>query len=107
MELSQRVARLREQSLRTREKISGERALLVTRFYKSDDSRELSSPVRRARAFEYVLRHKKIYIGEGELIAGERGPAPKEVPTYPEISLHLNARPGDPCRQGEGFIRRR
>jgi trans-4-hydroxy-L-proline dehydratase len=88
MILSDRVKRLREQSLDAVEKISAERALLITQFYKSDDARELSAPVKRAKAFEYLLKNKKIYVGEGELIAGERGPAPKETPTYPEISLH-------------------
>ena len=88
MILSERVKKLREQSLNAVEKISAERALLMTQFYKSDDSRELSVPVKRARAFEYLLKHKKICINEGELIVGERGPAPKETPTYPEISLH-------------------
>jgi pyruvate formate-lyase/glycerol dehydratase family glycyl radical enzyme len=88
MVLSKRVRKLREQSLNAIEKISAERALLITRFYQSDDSRELSAPVRRARAFEYLLRNKKICINDGELIVGERGPAPKETPTYPEISLH-------------------
>ncbi len=49
---------------------------------------ELSSPVKRAKTFEYLLKKKKLYVGDGELIVGERGPAPKETPTYPEISLH-------------------
>ena len=88
MVLSERVKKLRRQSLNAVEKISVERALLMTQFYKSDEARELSAPVKRARAFEYLLKNKKIYIGEGELIVGERGPAPKETPTYPEISLH-------------------
>ncbi|HNW57917.1 MAG TPA: pyruvate formate lyase family protein, partial [Bacteroidales bacterium] len=88
MKISQRVRRLREQSLEAVEKISAERALLITQFYKSDEARELSAPVKRARAFEYLLKNKKIYIGDGELIVGERGPAPKETPTYPEINLH-------------------
>jgi len=88
MILSERVKKLREQSLNAVEKISAERALLITQFYKSDDARELSAPVKRARAFEYLLKNKKICINEGELIVGERGPAPKETPTYPEISLH-------------------
>ena len=70
------------------EKISVERALLMTQFYKSDEAHELSAPVKRAKAFEYLLKNKKICINEGELIVGERGPAPKETPTYPEISLH-------------------
>ncbi len=88
MILSERVKKLRTQSLNAVEKISAERALLITQFYKSDEARELSPPVKRAKAFEYLLRNKKICINEGELIVGERGPAPKETPTYPEISLH-------------------
>jgi formate C-acetyltransferase len=88
MVLSERVKRLRERSLNATEKISAERALLMTSFYKSDEARELSAPVKRARAFEYLLKNKTIFIGEDELIVGERGPGPKEVPTYPEISLH-------------------
>src|SRR5664280_78738 len=88
MILSERVKKLREQSLNAVEKISAERALLITQFYKSDDARELSAPVKRDRAFEYLLKNKKICINEGELIVGERGHAPKETPTYPEISLH-------------------
>ncbi len=100
MILSERVRKLREQSLNAVEKLSAERALLVTQFYKSDEARELPVPVKRAKTLEYILRNKKLYIGDGELIVGERGPAPKETPTYPEISLHsledlevLNSRP--------------
>ncbi len=88
MELSVRVKKLREQSMNAVETLSVERALLITQFYKSDEATDLSVPVKRARAFEYLLANKKICINEGELIVGERGPAPKETPTYPEISLH-------------------
>ncbi|HOW09355.1 MAG TPA: glycyl radical protein [Bacteroidales bacterium] len=100
MILSERVKKLRTQSLTAEERITAERALLVTRFYKSDEAREVSAPVRRALAFQYILKNKKICINDGELIVGERGPAPKATPTYPEISLHslhdleiLNSRP--------------
>ena len=88
MILSERVKMLREESLNAAEKLSTERALLITQFYNSDEAREVSAPVKRAKAFEYLLRNKKLYVGEGELIVGERGPAPKETPSYPEISLH-------------------
>ena len=57
-------------------------------------------PVQRALAFKYILEHKYICVNEGELIVGERGPAPKATPTYPEICIHslqdleiLNDRP--------------
>ena len=88
MKISSRVKKLRDQSLNAVEKISAERALLITQFYKSNEARELSPPMKRARAFEFLLKNKKICINEGELIIGERGPTPKETPTYPEISLH-------------------
>jgi trans-4-hydroxy-L-proline dehydratase len=88
MKISARIKILREQSLNAVERLSAERALLITQFYKSDEARELSVPVKRAKAFEYLLKNKKICINEGELIVGERGPAPKATPTYPEISLH-------------------
>ena len=88
MILSSRVKKLREQSLSAVEKLSPERALLMTQFYKSDEARGLSTPMLRARVFEFLLKNKKLFIGEGELIVGERGPAPKETSTYPEISLH-------------------
>ncbi len=42
----------------------------------------------RARAFQYLCEHKRLYLGEGELIVGERGPRPKATPTYPELTCH-------------------
>jgi len=46
------------------------------------------------------MDNKDIYIGSEELIVGERGPAPKATPTYPELCCHsmedlavLNSRP--------------
>ena len=86
MAVNERVARLRQKSLDTKPKLSPERALLLTEFYQT--TKESSIPVRRARAFEYVLKHKTISINQDELIVGERGPAPKETPTYPELCCH-------------------
>jgi len=83
-----RVRKLREQSINTKPYITPERAILVTEFYKNDVAGHLSTPVRRALAFKHVLENKKIYVGDRELIVGERGPAPKAVPTYPEICCH-------------------
>jgi formate C-acetyltransferase len=45
-------------------------------------------PVGRARAFDHILKKKKLYVDDGELIVGERGPAPRATPTYPEICIH-------------------
>jgi len=88
MKRTARIQHLRNQSLNFVEKISVERAQLITEFYKSEQSKGLSIPVQRAKAFEYILENKSICINEKELIVGERGPQPKATPTYPEINLH-------------------
>ena len=86
--MNPRIEKLRRQSQEAIPHISPERALLITEFYQSSLSRSVSVPVRRALAFKYILENKSLCINEDELIVGERGPAPKAVPTYPEITLH-------------------
>jgi formate C-acetyltransferase len=86
--MNERIRRLRDQSLQAVNRISPERAILVTEFYQSDLSQSVSIPVKRALAFKHILEKKKICINDGELIVGERGPEPKATPTYPEICVH-------------------
>jgi len=83
-----RISKLREESLNAVNRLSAERGLLITEFYKTHVSVSDSVPVQRAKSFEYILQHKYICINKGELFVGERGPAPKATPTYPEINLH-------------------
>ena len=85
--LTERVSALRQQSFDARPTISEERAVLLTEFYK-ENLGKYSTPVMRAKAFEYLCERKTIYIGENELIVGERGPEPKAVPTFPELTCH-------------------
>jgi formate C-acetyltransferase len=73
--------------LETKPVLSTERAELMTDFYKKDLGR-VSMPVRRALALKHVLEHKAVCVNEGELIVGEKGPAPKAAPTYPELCCH-------------------
>ena len=86
--MTERINKLRTQSLTAVNRISAERALLITEFYKSNVCRAFSIPVQRALSFQYIMENKSICINEGELIVGERGPAPKATPTYPEICVH-------------------
>jgi len=86
--MNERVRKLREESIKTKPYITQERAVFITEFYKSDAADHSSTPVKRALAFKHLLENKKIWLGEGELIVGERGPALKAVPTYPEICCH-------------------
>ena len=69
MAVSERVCRLREQSLNTRPTLSAERALQMTEFY-AQGPRNLSIPVQRALAFRHLMEHKTICINPGELIVG-------------------------------------
>ena len=86
--MNERIRRLRDHSVNTKPHISPERAILMTEFYQSGKAYEVSVPVQRALAFQYLLEHKTICINDGELIVGERGPAPLATPTYPEICIH-------------------
>ncbi len=97
--MNERTARLRKQSLDAVPSISQERALLMTEFYQANQGK-YSVPVMRAKSFYFLCENKTIYIGADELIGGERGPKPKAVPTYPELTCHsledleiLNSRP--------------
>jgi pyruvate formate-lyase/glycerol dehydratase family glycyl radical enzyme len=85
--MSERTARLRQLSLDTPPSISSERAQLLTDFYRAELGKH-SVPVLRALAFKHLCQHKTLYLGADELIVGERGPAPKVVPTYPELTCH-------------------
>lgn len=86
--MTERIKKLREQSLNAIPTISHERALLLTKFYKSHEAQKYSVPVTRALAFKYILENKELCVNDGELIVGEKGPEPKATPTYPELCVH-------------------
>ncbi|MFX1482805.1 MAG: trans-4-hydroxy-L-proline dehydratase [Promethearchaeota archaeon] len=86
--MTERVRRLREQSVKTKPYVSTERAELLTDFYQSGGANRVSTPVARALAFKHILENKTICINAGELIVGERGPTPRASPTYPELCCH-------------------
>jgi formate C-acetyltransferase len=85
--MNARIERLRRESQETRPVISIERALLTTEFYRNEAGKH-SIPVLRALNFRHLCAHKALHIGEAELIVGERGPRPKAVPTFPELTCH-------------------
>ncbi len=85
--MTERVRKLRQNSLDTVETLSTERAELLTDFYQQDLG-IMSVPVQRAMSFAYLMEHKHIDIYEGELIVGEKGDKPKAAPTFPELCCH-------------------
>jgi trans-4-hydroxy-L-proline dehydratase len=86
--VNDRIKKLRQQSLDAVPSMTSERARLVTEFFKSDIASRVSIPVQRGLVFKYLMEHKAVVINDGELIVGERGPAPKATPTYPELTIH-------------------
>lgn len=85
--MTERVARLRLESYKREVILSTERARLTTEFYR-ENSGKYPAPILRGLLFKHLCEHKTIYIGQDELIVGERGPFPKAVPTYPELTCH-------------------
>ncbi|MCH7227053.1 trans-4-hydroxy-L-proline dehydratase [Haloferula sp. A504] len=86
--MNERIRKLREATLAAVPRISNERARIVTETAASPEFARASVPMQRAMVFASIFDRKELYLGEGELIVGERGPAPAAVPTYPEICIH-------------------
>lgn len=85
--MNARIKRLHQQSIDTPTTLTIERALIETAFYKENYG-TMPNCVLRARNFYEICKKKTIYIGPDELIVGERGPVPKAVPTFPELTCH-------------------
>jgi len=85
--MNARIKRLHQQSLDTPATLTIERALIETAFYKENYGK-MPISLLRARNFYEICKKKTIYIGDDELIVGERGPVPKAVPTFPELTCH-------------------
>ncbi len=80
--MTERIYMLRSQSVNAEPSLTIERALIETEFYRKNEGK-YSIPVLRAKNFYNLCAKKRIYIGDNELIVGERGPKPKAVPRSP------------------------
>ena len=85
--MNERIQKLREQSVSTPVHIDLERAKIETDFYKENDGK-YSIPVMRAMVLKEYFSKKTLYLGEGELIIGEKGKDPQASPTFPELCCH-------------------
>ena len=85
--MNERIKRLHKLSVETEPTLTIERALIETAFYKENYGK-MPNCILRARNFYEICKKKTIYIGDDELIVGERGPVPKAVPTFPELTCH-------------------
>lgn len=110
--MNERIKRLHKQSVETEPTLTIERALIETAFYKENYGK-MPNSILRARNFYEICKKKTVYIGKDELIVGERGPVPKAVPTFPELTCHtvedlhtLNTRDLQPYRISQEDIDR-
>lgn len=85
--MNDRIRKLRKQSVETQPHIYMERAVLETEAYKMYEGK-VSVPELRALVLKHFFSKKKLYIGDGELIVGEKGDYPQSAPTFPELCCH-------------------
>lgn len=85
--MNERIRKLRKLSVETPARIDLERAVSETNTYKKYEG-ELSVPELRGQVLKDYFSTKTLYIGEGELIVGEKGDSPQAAPTFPELCCH-------------------
>ena len=85
--MNERIQKLRQISVTTPVHIDLERAKIETDFYRENDGK-YSIPVMRAMTLKEYFSKKTLYIGDGELIVGEKGKDPQASPTFPELCCH-------------------
>jgi len=85
--MNERVRMLRARSITTEPAICMERALIETETYRQYEGR-VSIPELRALALYNYMDKRTLYLGEGELIVGEKASGPQRAPTFPELCCH-------------------
>ena len=108
LEKTERISMLVRDLYAKMPEIEAARAELITESYKQTEGQPII--MRRARAFEHILKHIPIIIRPGELIVGSSTIAPRGCQTYPEFSYEwleaefetVEHRPADPFYIGKG-----
>ena len=85
--MNDRIRKLRYESTHTDARIDMERARYFTECYKEYEG-SVSIPELRALSLKHYFANKTLYIGDGELIVGEKGCGPQCSPTFPELCCH-------------------
>lgn len=105
---SDRIGRLIDHLYEKLPVIEGARARLITESYKATEGENIM--LRRAKAFEHILKNIPIVIRDEELIVGSTTIAPRGCQTYPEFSYEwletefdtVETRAADPFYISEG-----
>lgn len=81
---SERIDRLKDNLFKKMPEIEADRAVLLTESFKSTENEPLI--IRKAKAFEHILKNIPIVIRSEELIVGSATKAPRGCQTFPEFS---------------------
>ncbi len=81
---SERISFLVEQLYKSMPEIEADRAELLTEAYKMNEDKPMI--IRRALAFEHILKNIPITIRDRELIVGSSTKMPRSCQTFPEFS---------------------
>lgn len=85
--MNTRIKTLRQESLETPAHIDMERTRSMTATYEKYEG-TVSVPELRALVLKDYFSAKELYLGDGELIVGEKGSSPQASPTFPELCCH-------------------
>lgn len=81
----ERCQRLRNRVISAKSHICIERARLVTQAYKETEGDHIL--IRRAKAFDKILKEMSVYILEDELIVGHQSSKQRSAPLFPEFAV--------------------
>ena len=81
---TERITKLVEDLFAKMPEIESARAVLITESFQATENEPLI--IRKAKAFEHILKNIPIVIRRGELIVGSSTIAPRGCQTYPEFS---------------------
>ena len=101
IEITERIAHLREKVLSTKPTVCTERARFYTEVYRENEEQPVI--IKRALALRKTLEKMTIFIDEGELIVGNQSSGHRAAPIFPEYAVdwlpeemdELDKRPGD------------
>ncbi len=83
----ERLEALKHEVFHVTPELSSERARLITLSYK--ETRDLPTIIRRARALEFILENRTIFVRPGELFVGAISKYSRGYEWYPEYSLDI------------------
>ena len=101
--MTERVARLRQESLDRKPTLSSERAELMTAFYRDAPAAPL--PILRARSFQYLMEHKALCILPGRADRRRARPGAEGDAHLPRAVLPHAGGPRHPRLAREDLVR--